>query len=349
MRQTSRFLVILFSLFLISSCQHMGKKACCSKKDASKQGLHKDKKACCAKKHGKKSYQHKDKKACCAKKHAKSYRHKGKKYLFKWGKKDKKACCGKAEFAGFSSVKSLNKGKISGSVFFENVGRYKVKITADITGLSPNSQFGFHVHEFGTCENKGLLAGGHLNPWGGKHAGPEAKDRHLGDLGNLKSDKLGKAVYSEVVKGKLKQFMGRSLIIHAKADDMKTQPSGNSGNRIACGVIVASMPPVSEEPTETTKAPAVDKAVSSKAKAPIVDKAVSSKAKVPVVDKAVSSKAKAPIVDKAVSSKAKAPIVDKAVSSKAKAPIVDKAVSTQKVETQKASAVSSGKTENSKK
>ena len=348
MKRTIGFLSVLLTVFFISSCHHTGRKGFSDKKWDAKQSCHKGKKSCCDKKRGKKH----------GKKHGK---------LFKWSKKDKKDCCGKGSFAGFSNVKDVNKGKIKGSVFFEHEGRYKVKVTANITGLSPNQKFGFHVHEFGICENKALLAGSHLNPWGAKHSGPQAKDRHLGDLGNLESNKSGKAVYSTVVKGKLSQFLGRSVVIHAKADDMKTQPTGNSGNRIACGVIAASMPPVQEAKTAVSgkaKSPAVDKAVSGKAKSPTVDKAVSSKAKSPAVDKAVSSKAKSPAVDKTVSDKAKSPAVDKTVSDKAKPPAVDKAVSsktespavdkavsgkTESPAVDKAKAVSSTKTKNSKK
>ena len=276
MRQITSFLGILLSLFLISSCHYMGKKACCAKKRAGKHYQHKDykgKKSCCDKKNNGQRW---DKgKKCC----------KGKKNRSKWGKKDKKPCCGKASVAGFSSIKDLNKGKITGSVFFEKAGKYEVKVTANVKGLAPNKKFGFHVHEFGTCENKGLLAGGHLNPWGAKHSGPQARDRHFGDLGNLESDTLGTAVYSVSVKGKLDQFMGRSVIIHAKEDDMKTQPTGNSGARIACGVIIASMPPVQEDTQE--EKPSV---MSEKVKTPVVKKSVPKKGAETVVKQAVSSK-----------------------------------------------------------
>ena len=250
MRKIS-FLSVLFSLFLISSCQYMNKKTdCCSMK---KQGNQQERKSKC--------------KTCeTGKKCDKTTYKKCKKKAYK--KCGKQACYGKNKVAGFSKVKDLTGGKITGSVFFESTDKYEVKVTANIKGLAPNKKLGFHVHEFGTCENKGLLAGGHLNPWGAKHSGPKAKERHLGDLGNIESDKMGSAVYTVSIKGRLKSFMGRSVIIHAQADDMKSQPIGNSGKRIACGVITASMPPVLE------KAP-VKKAISPSKKAS-VKKAVSS-------------------------------------------------------------------------
>ena len=240
------FLSVLFSLFVISSCHYIAKKADCCK--AGKSGKY----------HNKQS-------KCCSKSK----------------KSKKKSCCGYHSIAGFAKVKDLAGKKVTGSVFFTADSEHKVKVTANIKGLVPNKKFAFHVHEFGTCENKGLLAGGHLNPWGGKHSGPKAKDRHLGDLGNIESDKTGSAVYTVSVKGRLKSFMGRSVIIHAQADDMKSQPTGNAGKRIACGVITVSMPPVQESPktkpvvSTEKKAPTVKKAISTE-QASVVKKAVSS-------------------------------------------------------------------------
>ena len=93
---------------------------------------------------------------------------------------------------------------------------------------------------------------------------PRIKSGIIGDLGNLNSDVKGNAVYSQSVEGKLKHFLGRAVIIHALPDDLKSQPTGNSGDRIACGVIVASMPPAPKEEVAgavPSKAPeqAVDK------------------------------------------------------------------------------------------
>ena len=279
------FLAVLFSLFLMTSCHTMHKKTGCSSKyqKGSKCKTSRAEKRC-----DKKSYKRWGKKC-------------GKKYYKKCGKQ---ACYGQAEVAGFSEVKDVTGGKITGSVLFEATDKYMVKVTANIKGLAPNKKFGFHVHEFGNCKNKGLLAGGHLNPWGSKHAGPKAKDRHLGDLGNIESDKTGTAVYTVSVKGKLKSFMGRSVIIHAQMDDMKSQPTGNAGKRIACGVITASMPPVPESvpeqpsASETKKVPA-KKMISTDNKAS-AEKAVSTDKKVSA-EKAVSTDKKVS-VKKAVSS-----------------------------------------------
>lgn len=129
-----------------------------------------------------------------------------------------------------------------GTVRFVQKGD-KVTVIADLTGLAPNSTHGFHVHEFGDCTAPDASsAGGHYNPEGHSHAGPETAMRHAGDLGNLKSDAQGKAHLELTVDnlslcGPKNPILGRAVIVHAKADDLKSQPTGESGPRIACGVI----------------------------------------------------------------------------------------------------------------
>lgn len=121
-----------------------------------------------------------------------------------------------------------------------------VRIVADITGLTPGAKHAIHIHEFGDVSGEdGSAAGGHYNPGGHPHGGPEAEHRHAGDLGNLTADAAGNAHYELVVKGlslccgKM-PAIGRSIIIHAKEDDLTSQPSGNAGPRISQGVIGAT-------------------------------------------------------------------------------------------------------------
>ena len=156
------------------------------------------------------------------------------------GEYGKKKCCklwqSSAGYASILPVNGSDKGPV-GTVNFEKIDKKQVQIQAHIEGLKPNQQFGFHVHEFGDCSNKALQAGGHFNPWNQKHGGLTTQEKHLGDMGNLKSDKEGKAAYKVVISGPLKAFLGRSVIIHEKADDLKSQPSGNAGGRVACGII----------------------------------------------------------------------------------------------------------------
>jgi Cu-Zn family superoxide dismutase len=137
-------------------------------------------------------------------------------------------------------VEGLGEHKVKGKVTFTQKGE-GVEIEGEFTGLQPG-QHGFHIHEFGDCSMAdGKCAGGHFNPNGGKHSSPEDPGRHAGDLGNLKADSTGKASFkmsdSMLSLSGPNSVIGRSVIIHAKPDDMKTQPSGDSGDRIGCGVI----------------------------------------------------------------------------------------------------------------
>ncbi|MEZ6192603.1 MAG: superoxide dismutase family protein [Phycisphaerales bacterium] len=117
-----------------------------------------------------------------------------------------------------------------------------VTVTADISGLTPNSTHAFHVHEFGDITAPdGTSAGGHYNPEGHDHGLPEQSARHAGDLGNLTADENGNAHYeitvdNITVAGMHNPVIGRGVIIHAKTDD-GGQPTGNAGARIAMGVI----------------------------------------------------------------------------------------------------------------
>ena len=131
---------------------------------------------------------------------------------------------------------------VSGKVTFRQVSG-GVEVIADIEGLTPGKH-GFHIHEKGDCSAPDFAsAGGHFNPDGKKHGGPDSPERHIGDLGNLYADAQGKAHY-ERVDSYLKlngdnSIIGRSIVIHAKPDDYTTQPTGNSGDRIGCGLIQA--------------------------------------------------------------------------------------------------------------
>jgi Cu-Zn family superoxide dismutase len=138
-------------------------------------------------------------------------------------------------------VEGLGEHKVKGKVTFTQK-EDGVEIVGEFTGLQPG-QHGFHVHEYGDCSMAdGKCAGGHFNPTGMPHAGPDDAKRHVGDLGNIKADSTGNASYKRVdtvisLNGP-QSIIGRSVIIHAKPDDFKTQqPPGNAGDRIGCGVI----------------------------------------------------------------------------------------------------------------
>ena len=120
-----------------------------------------------------------------------------------------------------------------------------VKVHYRITGLTPGKH-GFHIHEKGDLSAPDLTsAGGHFNPGMHKHGGPDGDMRHGGDLGNITADDKGVAEGDVTAMGVTLDdsktgILGRSIVVHEKGDDMKTDPSGNSGGRIAAGVIKAS-------------------------------------------------------------------------------------------------------------
>lgn len=138
--------------------------------------------------------------------------------------------------------------KVSGRVnFVEEFG--KVKVTADISGLEPNTKHGFHIHEFGDCAAPDAAsAGGHYNPENHNHGAPDSENHHAGDLGNVTSDAKGNAHYTVEITnvslgGTHNPLVGRGVIIHKNQDDLTSQPVGAAGARVACGVIGASNKP----------------------------------------------------------------------------------------------------------
>lgn len=132
--------------------------------------------------------------------------------------------------------------QVTGTVTFTKVGD-EIQVVADIQNLKPGKH-GFHIHEKGDCSAADAAsAGAHFNPTQKHHGGPMTPDHHSGDLGNVEADASGKAHLDW--KGKLSlsgndSIIGRSAVVHEKEDDLKTDPSGNSGARIACGVINAA-------------------------------------------------------------------------------------------------------------
>jgi Cu-Zn family superoxide dismutase len=121
----------------------------------------------------------------------------------------------------------------------------KVLVSGNISGLAPNATLGFHLHEKGDCSSgDGMSAGGHFNPDGHAHGAASSAMHHAGDLPSLQADAQGVAKFSfestslSVGSGP-HDVVGHGLIVHRDADDYTTQPTGNSGPRIACGVVRA--------------------------------------------------------------------------------------------------------------
>jgi len=143
-----------------------------------------------------------------------------------------------------AALQPTKDSKAFGEATFEQVGD-KVRVIVFAQGLRPEREHGFHIHEAGDCSSgDGMSTKGHFNPHGKPHGEPTSAERHAGDLPALKAGKDGRAKIDLTVdvisigQGP-GNIVGRGLIIHADPDDYKTQPTGNAGARIACGVIKA--------------------------------------------------------------------------------------------------------------
>ena len=129
----------------------------------------------------------------------------------------------------------------AGTVTFVQSGE-TVKVSGSIAGLKPGAEHGFHIHEKGDCSSgDGMGTGGHFNPTGAAHGNHGHGAHHTGDLPSLKADANGTASISfssdTITLSGPTDITGRGLIVHRDPDDYTTQPTGNSGPRIACAVI----------------------------------------------------------------------------------------------------------------
>lgn len=158
---------------------------------------------------------------------------------------------GVLSFAGNHEIKkadvtmhSRSGSEVRGNITFMDTDK-GVRLKGVVTGLKPNSKHGFHIHEKGDCSAKDASsAGGHFNPKNVSHGSPKEKSHHRGDLGNITTDKNGIARIEMSVehlsllpREKKASILKKAVIIHAKSDDLKSQPSGAAGKRVACGVI----------------------------------------------------------------------------------------------------------------
>jgi Cu-Zn family superoxide dismutase len=128
-----------------------------------------------------------------------------------------------------------------GMVHFQQNADGSVEVQADLTGV-PAGTHGFHVHDKGDCGDSGNAAGGHYNPTSMPHGAPDATSHHAGDFGNVTADANGDVharftTRAITVADGPTSVVGHAVILHANADDLTTQPTGNAGARIACGVV----------------------------------------------------------------------------------------------------------------
>jgi len=138
---------------------------------------------------------------------------------------------------------------IAGTVTFSQLhGGGPVTIVAEIEGVEGAGLHGFHIHETGDCSAADFTsAGGHFNPEGVEHACPPDTPRHAGDVGNIEIGDDGSGMLessSDLItldEAAANSVIGKAVILHAGEDDCQTQPTGDAGGRLACGVIEAGM------------------------------------------------------------------------------------------------------------
>ena len=138
---------------------------------------------------------------------------------------------------------------VYGTVIFRQENMWATtNITANFTGLEPNTKHGFHIYEFGDLSNGCMSAGEHYNPEGTSHGGPTDRVRHAGDFGNIETDEFGRNNTFNLESEKIKlagrnSVVGRTCVVHLRTDDLgrgsslESFSTGSSGERLACGII----------------------------------------------------------------------------------------------------------------
>ena len=146
------------------------------------------------------------------------------------------------DMQGKAVLSATSGNQTTGWVLFEPEAG-KLHVWGEVIGLTPGKH-GFHIHEFGDCSSgDGKSAGGHFTPQQSPHGAPTAPHNmhHAGDLGNITADAAGKASFDMKVDfldlHGMNSVLGRAVVVHAGTDDMKSQPSGDAGSRVACGVV----------------------------------------------------------------------------------------------------------------
>ncbi|HET7437681.1 MAG TPA: superoxide dismutase family protein [Thermoanaerobaculia bacterium] len=143
-----------------------------------------------------------------------------------------------------ATIAPVGGSNVNGTVHLQDMPDGSVMGKIDLTGLTPGDH-GFHIHENGSCDDNGNAAGPHFNPASAPHGSPTGGPHHAGDFGNITAGANGEAHTTITIapKGVLSVYpgaisaVGHAFIVHGGMDDLTSQPSGNSGPRIGCGVI----------------------------------------------------------------------------------------------------------------
>lgn len=146
--------------------------------------------------------------------------------------------------SAIAKMESRSDSKVQGTIVLTQETDTQVTLQIDLSGFTPNTTHAFHVHAIGDCSDPGAAsAGPHFNPAGTRHGGPDHEMRHAGDMGNLEANEKGEVHVQKInalvtlQENVPHSAIGKSIIIHESVDDFETQPTGNAGARVACGVI----------------------------------------------------------------------------------------------------------------
>jgi Cu-Zn family superoxide dismutase len=128
-----------------------------------------------------------------------------------------------------------------GTVHMQELPDGSVEVKVDLKNVPPGVH-GFHIHEVGDCSDNGNAAKAHFNPTMMPHGSPQDSSHHSGDFGNVTADANGEVnrtftTRSVTVSPGTTSALGRAVILHANPDDLTSQPSGNAGARISCGIV----------------------------------------------------------------------------------------------------------------
>jgi len=156
------------------------------------------------------------------------------------------SCANKEREVANAVLNSTANNEKIGSAKFTQLADGKIKMDLEINMPErADSTVAVHFHEHGDCGNMGENTHGHWNPTSESHGKWESDSYHSGDIGNIPLDSKGHAKISvstfrwTVAEGDAKNIIGRGIIVHGGTDDYVTQPTGNSGPRVGCGVIAA--------------------------------------------------------------------------------------------------------------
>lgn len=153
------------------------------------------------------------------------------------------ASTAQAKASAKATIEARSKSDLTGTATFTRLKGGKVHVVVHVEHVAPGLH-GVHIHEKGDCSDpEGKSAGGHFNPAGVAHGGPTAATHHPGDFGNITVGADGTGTLEldtdsiSLKPGAKNSVIGKAIIVHEKEDDLKTQPTGNAGGRIGCGVI----------------------------------------------------------------------------------------------------------------